>query len=257
MAKTFEDMQVKVVSGLEAAAETTAIDLKNYVKQLQTSGMSQAEITIALENELLGSGALFGAFKNKTSKVSKNAMEEISNIASLKTYEEAGIQEYKWKTIGKSICPDCLSRNGMTGDIKFFETIGLPKSGFSVCQGNCKCKLVPVNYNDEDIVTDDNIDPPVKHVNKAALNKGRYLTLADNELMNQNTKNFLKQNYNEKNFTKADWALINNYTENTYQDYTKFNLFRTKYKMETKQDFINLMFDGGEAYAMRNRLNLV
>ena len=98
MAKTFEEMQVKVVSGLEAAAETTAIDLKNYVKQLQTSGMSQAEITIALENELLGSGALFGAFKSKTSKVSKNAMQEIANIANLKTYEEAGIQEYKWKT---------------------------------------------------------------------------------------------------------------------------------------------------------------
>ncbi len=39
------------------------------------------------------------------------------------------------------ICRDCLDRDGEKGTDEYFETIGKPGSGFSMCGSGCGCKI--------------------------------------------------------------------------------------------------------------------
>lgn len=39
------------------------------------------------------------------------------------------------------ICRDCLDRDGEKGTDEYFETIGKPGSGFSMCGSECGCKI--------------------------------------------------------------------------------------------------------------------
>ena len=73
------------------------------------------------------------------------------NLASEEIMRGVGINEFMWVTASKNPCPDCAERAGLTGDISYFSTIGLPKSGFSICRGYCQCQLVPIGYNQEGI----------------------------------------------------------------------------------------------------------
>lgn len=43
--------------------------------------------------------------------------------------------------IDEDYCPDCKERDGRKETMEFWETIGLPRSGFSVCQEECGCSL--------------------------------------------------------------------------------------------------------------------
>ena len=61
-------------------------------------------------------------------------------------YEEAGVQEYMWVTVSKNPCFQCSERAGRSEEMLVWELIGLPRSGFSICRGNCKCHLEPSAY---------------------------------------------------------------------------------------------------------------
>lgn len=44
----------------------------------------------------------------------------------------------------EGVCEDCLDRKDEINTMEFWENIGLPKSGFSMCQEGCRCRLVIV-----------------------------------------------------------------------------------------------------------------
>ena len=46
-----------------------------------------------------------------------------------------------WRVESAKPCPDCAPRNGMKRTYSEWELVGLPKSGFSVCGGNCRCVI--------------------------------------------------------------------------------------------------------------------
>ena len=69
-----------------------------------------------------------------------------SRIASTKTYQDAGIQEFTWVTAGGNTCQDCASRHGDKGSDEYFRMIGKPATGWSVCQEHCQCILEPVGF---------------------------------------------------------------------------------------------------------------
>lgn len=55
--------------------------------------------------------------------------------------------EFVWVTMkDKRVCPSCLDRGGYESK-KFgeWESIGLPKSGTTICGVKCRCVLVPDN----------------------------------------------------------------------------------------------------------------
>ena len=39
------------------------------------------------------------------------------------------------------VCEDCLDRKDRVGTMEYFKLIGLPQSGFSMCQQGCGCRL--------------------------------------------------------------------------------------------------------------------
>ena len=155
--KTYEELNQKITGLFDNLALIVSSNLAFKLGSMQTSGMTQKEIKNILLADLVTGGRLFGQFKNGVKRISKNALEEAGNLAAQKVFAQQGLKEYKWITVGKNICPDCEKRHGATGDISYFSAIGLPKSGFSVCEHNCNCQLVPIGYKGE------NLDKPIKY----------------------------------------------------------------------------------------------
>tara|TARA_R100001530_G_scaffold41387_1_gene31667 strand:+ start:498 stop:1427 length:930 start_codon:yes stop_codon:yes gene_type:complete len=123
---------------------------------MKASGMADSAIKQTLMNDLNSGGPLFGSFRNKLKNTVRNGVELSSNGSANGTFTKAGVQEFQWISVGDGkVCPDCEGRHGETGTMEFFETIGLPASGFSVCTTNCRCQLVPETYKGE------NLDKPL------------------------------------------------------------------------------------------------
>lgn len=58
---------------------------------------------------------------------------------------EAGHSELVWITVNATdACPDCRKRQGARGDVAFWDALGRPGSGKTVCGSSCFCMLVPV-----------------------------------------------------------------------------------------------------------------
>ena len=128
----------------------TALDLEGLIQSMLSSGMDKGAIKTVLMQDLTTGGRLFGGFRNQIKSTVRNGIGYASNKSSKTVFTEAGIEEFKWVSIGdKSVCEDCEDRHGETGSMEFFNTIGLPKSGFSICQFSCRCQLLPSDYKGE------------------------------------------------------------------------------------------------------------
>ena len=83
------------------------------------------------------------------------SVQKASHIGETAVYEERGIDTdmRKWVTVqGGNVCPDCQSREGQVEPYEFWEAIGLPGSGWSVCKQHCQCRLPAVAINAPDKV---------------------------------------------------------------------------------------------------------
>ena len=149
--KTFDELGVKTSKMFDDLSLIVTSNLVSRINSMQLSGMGREEVRKVIVADLITGGRIFGQLRNGVKRISTNTIEEAGNIAAMKTFESKNYKEYKWITVGKNICPDCKPRHGTTGDISFFSNIGLPKSEFSVCGHNCKCQLVPVEYEAEDL----------------------------------------------------------------------------------------------------------
>lgn len=145
------NLQLTLSNQLSKGATKTALTMSELITTMKSAGMSNVAIRQTLLNDLNTGGQLFGAFKNNLKNTIKNGVEISSNDSANKEFTDAGIEEFRWVSIGdNSVCPDCAGRSGEVGTLEYHETLGLPASGFSVCQGNCRCKLVPIDYKGED-----------------------------------------------------------------------------------------------------------
>lgn len=163
--KTYEELNTKISSLFNNLSLIVASSLAFKLGSMKTSGMSNKAIRAILLTDLVTGGRLFGQLKNGVKRISINAIEEAGNLAAQKVFQQKEFKQFKWITVGKSICPDCKTRHGETGDISYFSSIGLPKSGFSVCEHNCNCQLVPIEYKGE------NLDKPIKYKKSTEGNK--------------------------------------------------------------------------------------
>lgn len=60
------------------------------------------------------------------------------------TFQAQGFNVFTWVTVNASdACPDCRRRQGTTGTMDYFQQIGKPGSGATVCGSRCFCILVP------------------------------------------------------------------------------------------------------------------
>ena len=154
---TYDELGIKTSKMFDDLALIVTSNLTSRINSMRLSGRATSEVRKVLIADLIAGGRIFGQLRNGVKRISKNAIEEAGNIAAIKAFEQAGLKEYEWITVGKNICPDCRPRHGMEGDLGYFRSIGLPKSEFSVCGTNCNCMLVPVQYVGEDL------EAPIKY----------------------------------------------------------------------------------------------
>ena len=154
---TYDELGSKTSKQFDDLSLIVTAALLSRINSMKLSGMGTAEVRKVLIADLITGGRIFGQLRNGVKRISKNAIEEAGNIASVKKFRQKNYKEYKWITVGRNICPDCKPRHGLTGDISYFSTIGLPKSEFSVCGTNCNCQLVPIQYQGE------NLEQPIKY----------------------------------------------------------------------------------------------
>ena len=175
------ELNIILQNGVMTAAQQTTMNLQELVINMKASGMGSDAIRNVLLNDLNTGGAIFGNFKNSVKKTVAGGVGMAGNGAAFQKYTKAGVKTFRWITAGAKSCPDCIPRHGETGSMEYFETIGVPKSGFSVCGANCQCTLVPEGYNGE------NLDKP--------LVRGEKISPIKNKLNNigiKSTPNFEK-----------------------------------------------------------------
>jgi hypothetical protein len=146
MPQTYQDEAIIIEAELSAMAEKIAIELESLVLRMTLSGAEESVITSTLFTDLKEGGQIFGAFKNGVKNITKDAIHNVANITAEKQFALAGIQTFMWVTVSGSPCPDCEGRAGEVGTKDYFDAIGNPKSGFSVCGRHCKCRLEPATY---------------------------------------------------------------------------------------------------------------
>ena len=145
------DLEIIIGTQLGTAAAAWTLTLEELVTTMRASGMEDGAIKSVLMNDLTEGGRLFGGYRNQVKNTVKNGMGMVANESSQAAFEEAGVQKYEWVAVGdKSVCVDCERRHGEEGTMEYHKTIGAPRSGFSICQSNCRCKLIPVDYDGED-----------------------------------------------------------------------------------------------------------
>jgi hypothetical protein len=139
-------MEMLLSVDLQANIDSFVIEFGRYVDRLRLQGVSDEEINKLLEKDLKEGGRVFGQFKNGLRNAVVGAINQASNEASMTVFTDHGIKEFKWITVSGNPCPDCTARHGQVESMEYWRTVGLPGSGFSVCQSNCKCRLVPESY---------------------------------------------------------------------------------------------------------------
>ena len=143
---TYNELGIKVTKTLDDLSMIVTSNLLSRINTMKVSGMAASEVRKVLVADLIAGGRIFGQLRNGVKGISKNAIEEAGNIAAQKAFEQQGLKQYKWISVGKNVCPDCKPRHGTTGDLEYFKAIGMPKSEFSVCGLNCNCMLVPIDF---------------------------------------------------------------------------------------------------------------
>lgn len=142
-----QDEEILLSQQILATMEAYLTEFEGNIAYMKTSGMTDKAIKDRLLVDLEREGRLFSPIKSNLKNSVKSAINGASSEASNRTQQAAGITEFTWVTISAKPCPDCDDRAGETGTMEFWEAAGKPKSGFSVCGTNCKCRLVASSKN--------------------------------------------------------------------------------------------------------------
>ena len=132
---------------ISAQMEAYIVQLEGSINQMRLSGMANKNIKDVMVADLARGGRMFSQIKSIPKNAVKSAINSIASEAANQVQINAGIKEFRWVTISARPCPDCEDRAGEVGTIDYWRTVGRPRSGFSVCGVNCKCRLVAEDAN--------------------------------------------------------------------------------------------------------------
>ena len=136
---TYEDGANLIFAHIDYQVLSTIAEIELVIQTMTMSGASAEAIREYLLSDLLIGGRIFGAFA--------------SGVATTTSIgKRSGVRVFKWVTVSKNPCRDCAERAGEVEEWAVWELIGVPRSGFSVCRGNCKCHLEPSGYLGDDTI---------------------------------------------------------------------------------------------------------
>ena len=217
------NLQATISNQLTATAAQTTLSIQELVTTMKAQGMADDAIRQTLLNDLNSGGQLFGSFRNKLKNTVRNGVQLSSNNKVNEKYKKEKIERVRWVAVSKGkACVDCIERDGKIYTLKELEVIGLPGSGFSVCQGNCKCEYVAEDYKGE------NLDKPLENLDKKVPLKVIDFQMAGKHKPAKDSLAWMKSNIADKvqlNQIK-DVAVLNEITISLKNNFEKFKLNR-------------------------------
>lgn len=162
-----------------AAIGRGALDLEAGINRLRLAGLSDEAIRRRLEIDFNEGGQITGAlFKGIEDAVVRSTGQAFSAAEMLAMAEEElpdllndpNQMPFTWVCALVATCSDCLPRHGQNATLEEWTAQGLPRSGFSMCDANCKCKLLPTQSGDRKQLLN-----PLKRA-KTAARKGKFKT---------------------------------------------------------------------------------
>jgi len=148
----YEDTSKMIENYMQYSIVVAVAELELLIKNMLASGASKDAIRLYLLQDLQSGGRIFGTLSSAIVNNTTMGITGASQIAQWLTYEEVGVQEYIWVTVSKNPCFQCKGRAGRIETKEYWTAAGLPRSGFSICRGNCKCHLEPVGYTGDSTV---------------------------------------------------------------------------------------------------------
>jgi len=131
-----------VLDGMVFDVEIFATNIEKTISTMVSRGIETSAIIETLNADMQVGGRIFGQLSNNV----KNAIVQgISDSAKFGQFQNYDLNKtFKWVTVGgHKICGDCESRQGLVNTFNEWERLGLPGSGWSVCQSYCYCVLDP------------------------------------------------------------------------------------------------------------------
>ena len=116
------------------------------VDRLRRAGLDEQSIIRVLSQDLSTNGRIFGELRNAI----KRGIVGVINQAFRRSGEMG--QSLRWVTVSKNPCDDCITVAGQVDTWENWEKRGMPGSGWSLCNDNCYCQLVPDDMEIEDTV---------------------------------------------------------------------------------------------------------
>ena len=141
------DLIIRLFSSVETASKRTALTIEDYIIQQRQMGVSDEVILQNLNDDLKTDRfGFFKAYKGELRDTVTGGLHQASSLGQFTQYAKSGMTEiYRWVAVGdERSCGDCENRNGQEEDLETWELIGLPASGFSVCNERCRCIIEPV-----------------------------------------------------------------------------------------------------------------
>ena len=140
--KELEDFVISRIDDLFYDVNTFSNEISKQASIMMGNGMSQAQISSVLNNQLTNKTGPFGQLERNT----KSKVTETVNQSSRKGQESqySGKDKFAWVSVaGHKVCGDCDGRAGQVMTYEQWEGEGLPGTGWSVCKGYCYCVLDP------------------------------------------------------------------------------------------------------------------
>ncbi len=149
---TYEDGANLIFGYLDYQVVSTIAEMELLIQSMTIAGASADAIRTYLLYDLQNGGRIFGSFASGVTSATSMGVTSASQIAQMLQYKQEGVRNFKWVTVSKNPCFQCAERAGRVEEWEVWETIGLPRSSFSVCRGNCKCHLEPSGYQGDDTI---------------------------------------------------------------------------------------------------------
>ncbi len=135
-----------MATSMEVTKQVFQLKLTNLIASLESRGMSSEQVINVLIDDLENNGAIFGGLKRQLIGDSQAMIETADSRLTVEKFEkESGEELGTWVAILVATCEDCIPRHGITKKWKEWESLGLPKSGFSVCRSKCQCDIFPAS----------------------------------------------------------------------------------------------------------------
>ena len=145
----FDTLAEEMTLSLQVQGRTLGEQIAGTIQQMYIRGMSQDQILDNLMEDLVSNGRIFGGVTRGLSEAVGAGYDDIAQGEIFDANPET--QTWEWIVTSSNPCSDCLPRHKETATYQEWQSIGLPRSGFSVCRDRCKCVLLPTGKATADL----------------------------------------------------------------------------------------------------------